>query len=49
MNNVMYTIMYTLNKKGNNISAIPFVTSTIKSSDFLEDIKHILMPNLLFK
>ena len=44
MNNVMNTIMYTLNKKGNNISAIPFVTQTYESSNFLRDFskqKHI--------
>ena len=35
MNNVMNTIMYTLNKKGNNISAIPYVTQTYENSNFL--------------
>ena len=41
MNNVMYTIMYTSNKKRNYISVIPFVTQTYGSSNFLSGISDI--------
>ncbi len=33
--------MYTSNKKGNNISAIPFVTQTFESSNFFSGINDI--------